>query len=152
MALNKDQFKEWESGFRPGADIRVPQSRFFGLSGLKQDWGLEHLDDLEAPEVLSDASAIASGYSDVVDYPIDNLLAQHHVDRKNARDVFESIKSRGFDPDEPIRAVGDAEGAVILNGHHRSVAARAAGLRTIPTELISYENFSRGLDRNTYYK
>lgn len=116
---------------------------------MKQDWGLEHMDDLAAPEILSDAANYASGYADVVDYPIDNLFAQHHIDRKNARKVFESIKSRGFDPDEPIRAVGDEDGAVIINGHHRSIAARAAGHRTIPTELISYDDFSRGLDRTS---
>lgn len=147
MTLSDEQFKEWKQGFRPGSDIRVPKSRFVGLSGMKEDAGLEHLDDLVAPDVISDAYEYSSGYANVVDYPINNLLAQHHVDKEGARKVFDSIKAKGYDPNEPIRAIGDEYGAVIVNGHHRAVASRAAGMKNIPTELLGWSDFYRGLDQ-----
>lgn len=87
-------------------------------------------------EELHGAVDYAVRNSDWVDYPISRLRAQHHINRQNARRVYESIKAKGYDEADPILAVGDEDMAVIINGHHRALAARAAGMRNIPTELV----------------
>ena len=147
MTLSDEQFKEWKTSFDPKTEIRVPKSRFNGLTGLANEFGIEY--DTEDPfntaEYIGVAAHHATKWAPVVEYPIDDLMAQHHIRRDNARAIFESIKSHGYDPNEPIRAVGDAWGATIINGHHRTIAALAAGMKTIPTELIDPEHLYRRL-------
>jgi hypothetical protein len=143
MSLSKAQFGEWQEGFDPQKDIKVPKGRFHGSSGLAEDFGLEHLDPMEHRDIVGDAVYAVSGWGEDVDMPISNLAAQHHIDRANARKVFESIKSRGFDRDEPITVVGDKDYGVIINGHHRAIAARAAGMKEIPATLVSWDDVYR---------
>lgn len=147
MTLSRAQFTEWKENFRPGADIRVPRSRFTGLSGLAEDFGIkvDKQDPYNTAETISNAVIRASNFEPVANYPINMLMAQHHINRTNARKVFESIKTKGYDVDEPILAVGDEYGATIINGHHRALAARAAGMRDIPTVLVPYDSAYRHL-------
>lgn len=147
MVLSKAQFKEWNEDFDPSQDIRVPKNRYTGSSGLHEWLGIDHLHPDQAHEIVGEAANYADMWGETVDMPIQNLSAQHHIRRGNAREVFESIKSRGFDPDEPIMAVGTPEDAVIINGHHRTIAARAAGMRTVPARLLHWEYMDRGVDR-----
>lgn len=141
MSLNKVQFREWSEDYDPKEDIKVPKSRFYGTRQFSEDMGTPYKkgesSEEGAREKIGEAAAYASMWADQVDYPIHNLLAAHHIRRQNARDVFESIKKQGYDKGEPITAVGDKTSAYIINGHHRAIAARAAGMKTIPTILIS---------------
>lgn len=147
MTLSNEQFQEWKDTFRPSQDIRVPQRRFVGATGLHEWLGIDDKGDYDPHEVVGDAAHYADMWAEPVDMPIKNLGAQHHIRRDNARKVFESIKSRGFDPDEPITAVGTPDDAVIINGHHRTIAARAAGMKTVPTRLLAWEYMDRGVER-----
>lgn len=148
MALSDKQFKEWKTTFDPSQDIRVPQKRFVGASELHNWLGIDHLDPSEAHDVVGDAASYADMWAETVDIPIKNLGAQHHIRRDNARTVFDSVKAKGFDPDEAITAVGTMDDAIIINGHHRTIAARAAGMKTVPTRLLSWEYMDRGVERS----
>lgn len=147
MRLSEEQFKEWKDTYNPAHDIRVPQSRFVGAKELHNWLEISHLDEDHAHEVVGEAAFYADMWGHTVDMPIQNLGAQHHIRRDNVREVFNSIKDKGYDPDEPITAVGDENDAVIINGHHRTMAATAAGMKTIPTRLLSWEYMDRGVNR-----
>ena len=140
------QFDEHRDTLREG-DIRVPKNRFAGITGLVRDLNLElppqysENDLANAADDIGDAHGPAQDWHGrVVDFPIHNLMAQHHINRKNARKVFESIKKSGYDRSEPIDVIADDEGyGVIFNGHHRAMAARAAGLTKIPAIVTPFD-------------
>lgn len=132
-------------------DIRVPKNRFVGVTGLVRDLNLELPPQYSRHDLgnivddIGDAHGPAQGwYGRVVDFPIHNLMAQHHINRKNARKVFESIKQKGYDPSEAIDVIADDESyGVIFNGHHRALAARAAGLTKIPAVVTPFDEVYR---------
>lgn len=128
-------------------DIRIPRNRFVGVQGLASDLNV----DIPKQYTDNDLANVADDIGDAhgpaqdwhgrtVDFPISNLMAQHHVNRANARTVFESIKQSGYDRSNPIDVIADDEGyGVIFNGHHRALAARAAGMRTIPAVVTPFD-------------
>lgn len=112
--------------------IKPSSSRYAGPQGLAEWVGMDD------PDEANDAIAQAKGYtaSTEADVPIGRLMAVHDINREHARDIMKSIKSKGFDPEERIEVLSDNEGGgVILEGHHRAIAARAAGMRTIPAHV-----------------
>jgi hypothetical protein len=146
------QFNEHRDTVDTG-DIVVPQSRFAGVTGLAQDLGMplprriSRLGLSIAADAIGDAHGPAQDWhGQRMDFPIGNLMAQHHINRDNARTVFKSIKNRGYDPNEPIDVIADDTGyGVIFNGHHRALAARAAGLRTIPAIVTPFDRVASRL-------
>ena len=149
MTLNDDQFREWKDDYDPSREMRVPRSRYYGLIQQSRDFGIEHIDRMNLPDVISEGVAYAHHWGKYGNIPIDNLMAQHHINRDNARRVFRSIKSRGYDEEHPITVMrfGDDSGGVIMDGHHRAVAARASGMREIPAFMIQDEDVDRGIQR-----
>lgn len=154
MTLSDEQFQEWKKAFDPSTQVRVPRGRFTGLSGLSEDLGIGGMDPERASETIANAVPWAEAYSEDVDMPIGHLSAQHHIDRSRARKVFESIKARGFDPSERIVVTGDAPewGGTIIQGHHRTVAARAAGMKTIPATFIPTHAMESAIETNLAYQ
>jgi hypothetical protein len=139
--LSDSQFEEWKSSYRPGTDIRVPQKRFGGHVSQYMD---VDTDEWDRDDVVEGATEHARNWSEFREVPISQLSAQHHIDRANARMVFNSIKERGYDPDEHILVVGDeSSGYNVINGHHRAIAARAAGMKEIPATLVSWDDVYR---------
>jgi len=148
MSLSRQQFWEYHEFYRPDTDIKVPKKRFSGFSQIARDFGIDNRPFDYQVEDISEASEYASYWASIVKMPIDKLSASHHINRESARSIFKSIKEHGYDENKPIRALGDTYfGAQIINGHHRTIAARAAGYREIPVELISWDDFGRALDR-----
>ena len=131
-----------------GGQFNVSPSRFAGYEGLA-DW--VGMDD---PEAANDAVANAKHYSSYqeVDVPIGGLQAMHPIDRNRARGLMNSIKSRGFDPTERIEVFGDTEGGIVLDGHHRAIAARAAGMKKIPAVVYDPGEVGRYIDVLKEYK
>lgn len=154
MSLSNEQFREWKTAFDPSTQVRVPRGRYTGLTGLSEDLGIEHMDPEDASNTIANAVPWAEAYGEDVDMPIDSLSAQHHIDRSRARAVFESIKSRGFDPDERIVVMGDRPewGGTIIQGHHRTVAARAAGMKAVPATFIPRHAMESAIETNLSYQ
>lgn len=150
MTLNKDQFREWQEDYVKSRDIRVPQSRYYGLGELARDMGIHHIEDRwDQSDLIGEGVSYASNWGESTEVPIADLMAQHHINRANAREIFQSIKSKGYEKDNPItviRSIGGG-GDVIANGHHRAIAARAAGMKNIPAIVVSDEDVYRGIDR-----
>lgn len=115
---------------------------------------LTDLADVDDPEVANDLIAYATPHTfgELHDVRINNLQATHAIERERARDLMKSIKEKGFDRDNPIEVVGDAEGGFILNGHHRAIAARAAGMRHIPAVVYNWGDMSRQIDVEKEYR
>jgi ParB-like chromosome segregation protein Spo0J len=103
---------------------------------------------MDDPEAANEAVANAkySTHAEEVDVPIGGLMALHDIDRDKARSLMNSIKSRGYDPNERIEVLGDKEGGIVLEGHHRAVAARAAGMRKIPAYVYDSRDIRSAID------
>lgn len=148
MTLNKDQFREWQEDYDKSRDIRVPQSRYYGLGELAKDMGITEAEGRWVQsDFIAEGVAYASNWGESMEVPIASLKAQHHIYRDNARKVFQSIKSRGYDQNHPITVIRSVNGDIIANGHHRAIAARAAGMKKIPAIVVSDEDVSLGIDR-----
>jgi ParB-like nuclease domain len=52
--------------------------------------------------------------------------------RTNIKRIKKSMKHEGFDPDNPIRIAEVNGRKIIIDGHHRSRAAGAAGIKKVP--------------------
>ncbi len=71
-----------------------------------------------------------------------DILSQHGIDTSFQKELMDSIKAEGFDPDYPILSVDTVHGNIILDGHHRANASKALGLSTIPSYVIPYSDYS----------
>lgn len=56
---------------------------------------------------------------------------QRPVDVKHVRDLMESMKTFGFLPSKPVQTYQDGKKFVIIDGHHRFVAAKNLGIPVI---------------------
>lgn len=151
--MRRQHFDEWAETLREG-DIRLPRARFRGVTGLSADLGLEIPEDNLRSNLGFIADDIAEAYSRTsnwvspVQFPVKNLMAQHHIERAHARGLFQSIRKNGFDPNEAINIVSDDDGyGVIINGHHRSMAAAAAGMKHIPALSVTFRQLADEVHR-----
>ena len=127
-----------------GGQFNVSPKRFAGYEGLSNWVGMD--DPEEANDAVANAKYYAS--SQDVDIPIKNLMALHPIERDRARNIMNSIKSSGFDPEKRIEVLGDGlgEGGIVLDGHHRVIGARAAGMKSIPATVYDPDEVSRYID------
>jgi hypothetical protein len=56
---------------------------------------------------------------------------QRPVDVKHVRDLMESMKTFGFLPSKPVQVYQDGKKFVIIDGHHRYIAAKNLGIPVI---------------------
>lgn len=122
--------------------FRPSSSRFAGPEGLAEYVGMDD------PEEANDAIAHAKGFtaSRTVDVPVGGLSAVHDITRERARGIMKSIKSQGFDPEQRIEVLGDDSGGIILDGHHRAIAAAAAGMKSIPASVYDPGDIENMID------
>jgi len=106
--------------------------------------------DVKQPAISAPAAAALPG-----DIRIDakkkqispqDILAQHGVDVDFKKELMESMRDKGYDQSKPILSVDTALGHILLDGHHRGHAAKALGIKKIPSWTISHEEFRSLLD------
>lgn len=142
-------------------DLVVPRSRFVGMTGLVGELGASIPAHLQGRNGVPELSEIAFDVDDAFQqssrrlsaqqFPINSLRAVHHINREHVRDLFGSIKSQGFDDNEPVSVVETDDGhGVLLDGHHRTVAARAAGMTTIPAIVVPASRLRRNLSEDYF--
>ena len=132
-----------------GGQFRPSSRRFSGYEGLAEYVGMDD------PEEANDAVASAKPYTRSVnaDVHIGDLAALHDIDKDRAREIAQSIKSKGFDPNEPIEVLGDPKyGGIVLDGHHRAVAAAVTGMRKIPAVVYDPGDIERTMDTLRSYR
>lgn len=149
------QFDEYSWTQSPG-EIIVPRSRFRGLTGLVQDLGGRipydtpgHL--FAVSDDVGNAVGLASSSGNPGDFPIHNLMAQHHLERPKARSILQSIRSKGFTPDNDITVIADDDDyGIVVDGHHRALAARAAGMKKIPARRVRFEDVANNMPEDYF--
>jgi hypothetical protein len=70
-----------------------------------------------------------------------DLISQHGVDANFKSELVDSMKATGFDPAHPILVADTKLGYILLDGHHRGNAAGKAGIKSIPANVVSNEDY-----------
>jgi hypothetical protein len=70
-----------------------------------------------------------------------DLISQHGVDVNFKSELVDSMKDTGFDPAHPILVADTKLGYILLDGHHRGNAAGKAGIKSIPANVVSNEDY-----------
>jgi hypothetical protein len=122
--------------------FNVSKQRFAGYE-MMADW-VDMTDPDEANDAIANAKHMTT-YREH-DVPADGLMALHAINKDSAREIMKSIKDKGFNRDNAIEVLGDETGGIVLDGHHRAVAARAAGMTNIPAVVFDPDDIANTID------
>ena len=72
-----------------------------------------------------------------------DILRQHGADENFKQDLMDSMRADGYSKDYPILSVETVHGHIILDGVHRASAAKALGIKSIPSYVIPYDEYQQ---------
>ena len=70
-----------------------------------------------------------------------DLISQHGVDAEFKGELVADMKANGYHAAHPILVADTGLGYIILDGHHRGNASAKAGLKSIPANVVSHNDY-----------